>query len=68
LTVQSLALSHEGEVLAFLARRPLHTVIMAGSIRNNGLVNEKDQVAQACYHKAGYKQRGNYDTVSSQQQ
>lgn len=39
LTVQSSALGHEGEVLAFLARRPLHTVIMAGFIRDNGLVS-----------------------------
>lgn len=39
LTAQSLAPGHEGEVLAFLARRPLHTVIMAGFIRDNGLVS-----------------------------
>jgi len=39
LTVQSLAPGHEGEVLAFLARRPIHTVIMAGFIRDNGLVS-----------------------------
>ena len=39
LTAQSLAAGHEGEVLAFLARRPLHTVIMAGFIHDNGLVS-----------------------------
>ena len=39
LTVQSLAPGHQGEVLAFLAQRPLHTVIMAGFIRDNGLVS-----------------------------
>jgi predicted GNAT family acetyltransferase len=39
LTVQSLAQGHEGEVLAFLAQRPIHTVIMAGFIRDNGLVS-----------------------------
>jgi ribosomal protein S18 acetylase RimI-like enzyme len=33
----------------------------------NLLVNEKDQVAQACYRKAGYKDRGYYDTVYLQQ-
>jgi ribosomal protein S18 acetylase RimI-like enzyme len=39
LKVQSLGPGHEGEVLAFLARRPIHTVIMAGFIRDNGLVS-----------------------------
>ena len=39
LTVQCLAPGHEGEVLAFLAQRPIHTVIMAGFIRDNGLVS-----------------------------
>jgi len=39
LTVQHLAPGHEEEVLAFLAQRPIHTVIMAGFIRDNGLVS-----------------------------
>src|SRR5258706_3998173 len=39
LTVQSLACGQEAEVLAFLAARPLYTVIMAGLIRDNGLVS-----------------------------
>src|SRR6267378_8368869 len=39
LTVQSLALGQEAEVLAFLAERPIHTVIMASMIRDNGLVS-----------------------------
>ncbi|MDQ2938288.1 MAG: GNAT family N-acetyltransferase [Acidobacteriota bacterium] len=39
LTVQSLTLGHEDEVLAFLAQRPIHTVIMAGFIRDNGVVS-----------------------------
>src|SRR5215210_4532928 len=30
---------HEQEALAFLAERPLHTTIMAGFIRDNGLVS-----------------------------
>ena len=39
LTVRPLELGHEGEVLTFLAQRPIHTVIMAGFIRDNGLVS-----------------------------
>ena len=34
-----LTTGHEAEVLAFLAARPTHTVIMAGLIRDNGLVS-----------------------------
>ncbi len=30
---------HQSEILAFLAARPLHTVIMAGHIRDNGVVS-----------------------------
>jgi predicted GNAT family acetyltransferase len=37
--VQALTREHEREVLAFLARRPLHTVILASYIRDNGLVS-----------------------------
>ena len=37
LTVNALGAGDEAEVLAFLARRPLHTVVMAGFIRDNGL-------------------------------
>jgi ribosomal protein S18 acetylase RimI-like enzyme len=40
LTVQALSNKHEGEVLAFLAARPIHTVFMAGFIRDNGIVSE----------------------------
>jgi len=39
LTVHALEAGQEAEVLNFLAVRPLHTVIMAGMIRDNGLVN-----------------------------
>jgi uncharacterized protein len=35
----SLAQEHETEVLAFLARRPIHTAIMSGLIRDNGIVS-----------------------------
>jgi predicted GNAT family acetyltransferase len=54
LTVQSLALGQEAEVLAFLATRPLHTVIMASMIRDNGLVNPLNRGAfHACRDAAG---------------
>lgn len=39
LSIRPLGLGHEREVLAFLAQRPIHTVIMAGFIRDNGLVS-----------------------------
>lgn len=37
LSIHALRRGDEAEVLAFLALRPLHTVIMAGFIRDNGL-------------------------------
>ena len=37
LTVEHLTDEHEAEALAFLGARPLHTVVMAGFIRDNGL-------------------------------
>src|SRR5688500_647193 len=37
LTVEALRAGGEPEVLAFLARRPLYTVIMAGFVSDNGL-------------------------------
>jgi predicted GNAT family acetyltransferase len=37
ISTQTLRDEHESEVLAFLARRPLHTFVMAGHIRDNGL-------------------------------
>jgi uncharacterized protein len=37
--LQKLTNSHAAEALAFLAERPLHTVIMAGFINDNGVVN-----------------------------
>ena len=40
LTVERLPSGCEGEVLAFLAARPIHTAIMAGLIRDNGLVSQ----------------------------
>jgi predicted GNAT family acetyltransferase len=38
LRVHPLANEHEAEVLAFLAARPIHTVVIAGFIRDNGLM------------------------------
>ncbi len=37
--IHPLVSEQTGEALAFLARRPLHTVFMAGMIRDNGLVS-----------------------------
>jgi uncharacterized protein len=37
LSLHQLTAQDEGEVLTFLAERPLHTVVMAGHIRDNGL-------------------------------
>lgn len=46
--------SHKGEVLTFLARRPIHTVMMAGIIRDNGLVNPLNRgTFYACRDRAG---------------
>src|SRR5256714_4164357 len=39
LTVEALTDGHEEEVLQFLSVRPVHTVIMASFIRDNGLVS-----------------------------
>lgn len=38
--VQALSNNNTGEVLEFLARRPLHTVMMTGMIRDNGIESE----------------------------
>jgi GNAT superfamily N-acetyltransferase len=40
LQVSLLAEEHLAEVLEFLSERPIHTVIMAGLIRDNGMVSE----------------------------
>jgi predicted GNAT family acetyltransferase len=39
LRVHAFSGGHQDEVLAFLAQRPIHTVFMAGLIRDNGLVS-----------------------------
>ena len=40
LTVQPFTRGEESEVLSFLEANPLHTVFMAGFIRDNGIVSE----------------------------
>lgn len=54
LTIESLANGQEAEALAFLAARPLHTVMMAGFIRDNGLVNPLNRGSfHACRNMEG---------------
>lgn len=43
LTVSPLGEEHRAEVLEFLSARPIHTVMMVGLIRDNGLVNEHNR-------------------------
>jgi GNAT superfamily N-acetyltransferase len=54
LAVAPLADSHTEEVLAFLADRPIHTVMMAGLIRDNGLVSPLNRgTFYGCRDKTG---------------
>ncbi len=54
LSVHPLTNEHRQEVLAFLAERPLHTVVMAGHIRDNGLESELNRGSfQACRNGSG---------------
>ena len=43
LTVTELTETETNEVVAFLSERPIHTVIMMGMIRDNGLVSEHNR-------------------------
>ena len=43
LSVSELAETETNEVIGFLAERPIHTVIMMGMIRDNGLVSEHNR-------------------------
>jgi GNAT superfamily N-acetyltransferase len=43
LAVSELGDAERGEVLSFLAERPVHTVCMAGFVRDNGLVSEHNR-------------------------
>jgi uncharacterized protein len=49
LTAQRVKSIHEVEVLAFLSERPIHTVFMAGFIRDNGLVSDLNRGAFYAY-------------------
>ena len=54
LSLHLLTNEHESEVLAFLAERPLHTVVMAGHIRDNGLESFHNRgTFHACRNGAG---------------
>jgi predicted GNAT family acetyltransferase len=54
LSIHPLTDRDEAEVLAFLAERPLHTVVMAGHIRDNGLESAFNRgVFHACRNGAG---------------
>ena len=54
LTIQALTEEDKAEVLSFLERRPLHTVYIAGFIRDNGLVSPLNRGAfYACRDEAG---------------
>lgn len=54
LAPQPLAEEHRQEVLDFLAVRPLHTVFMAGLIRDNGVVSPSNRgTFHACCDRAG---------------
>ena len=39
MATETLNNEHRSEILAFLAARPLHTVIMAGHVRDNGVIS-----------------------------
>src|SRR6266550_3826046 len=55
LIIRPLGLAHGAEVLAFLAQRPIHTVIMAGFIRDNGLLSPLNRgTFYACRNAAGH--------------
>lgn len=50
--LERLAGGQEREVLAFLAERPLHTVVMAGLIRDNGIVSPLNRGVFYAYRNA----------------
>ena len=55
LTVAPLSHEHETEVLAFLAKRPVHTFGMVGFIKANGLVSPHNRgTFYACRDEAGH--------------
>src|SRR6266478_1756701 len=53
-SVRQLRAGQESEVLAFLAENPLHTVVMAGHIRDNGLESPFNRGSfHACRNREG---------------
>lgn len=53
-SVRLLTSGHENTVLDFLAERPIHTVMLAGLIRDNGLTSPLNRGSfHACYDEAG---------------
>ena len=58
LSVQPLRVGHEAEVLAFLAERPLYTVVMAGHIRDNGLESPLNRGLFHAYREKGGRLEG----------
>jgi len=54
LSVDALGVEDEAEVVAFLARRPIHTFGMAGFIRGNGIVSPHNRgTFYACRNRRG---------------
>ncbi len=53
---------HQQEVLAFLAERPLHTVFLAGYIRDNNLVSPLNRASfYACRDNQNHIARSCFD-------
>ena len=53
-TVEAVTEAECAEVLAFLAERPTHTVVMAGFIRDHGLISPLNRgTFYACRNRAG---------------
>ncbi len=54
LVVETLTNDDEAEVLSFLSRRPIHTVCMAGYIRDHGIVNPLNRgIFYGCRNRDG---------------
>ena len=54
LTVSELTESETDEIIGFLSERPIHTVIMMGLIRDNGLVSENNRgIFYGCRNSEG---------------
>src|ERR1700730_6435815 len=53
-TVEELGREHEAEVLDFLAANPIHTVLMASLVRDNGLISPDNRGSfYACRDRQG---------------